>query len=173
MRIVLKPHETMKQVKAQDRLRIDAGKVHDAVRNQPGIAGVSAIAHATGLSDVRVRDVIRRINAGETGHVRLDYGVAKARGGPYAGREVRGWFVQDRKAHHTVMDQADEHGALIELGIHRSRLVRYAQAQGIRGADQVVALMLERLGLSAGVVQEQDIETFMELLMAEEADPAA
>lgn len=165
MKIVLRPHETMKQRRAQDRLRVDAGKVHDVVRTHPGIASKAAIAHIAGLSLERVDTVIRRINAGETGHVRLDYGKAEAKGGPHAGEVVLGWFVQNRKAHFAAMDHADEHAALTEVGVRYSRLVRFAQAHGIRGADEVVALIEERLGLSVEAMSEADLEAFEELLL--------
>jgi hypothetical protein len=157
----------MKRRRAQDRLRVDAGKVHDAIRNNPGIGGKNAIAAVTGLSRQRVGSVIERINAGETGHTRVEYGKVKARGGPNAGEVVRGWFAMNLKRHHEVMDQADEHGARVELGVRRSRLVRFAQAQGIRGAEQVVASIEERLGLEIEAMTETDLAAFEELLADE------
>lgn len=175
MKIVLQPHETMKRRRAIERLNIDAGLVHAAVRNCPGIDSKSAIAVATGLTERRVHAVIQRINAGETGHVRLDYGVAKPRGGRHAGREVRGWFVQDRKPHHAAMDEADEHSANTEVGVRYSRLVRLAQAHGIRHADATVERIEERLGLSVEAMSQADLEAFEELLIeaAEEEEETA
>jgi hypothetical protein len=170
MRIILKPHETMKRRRAQERLYRDANLVHEAIRSNPGVAGKGKISTLTGLSPDRVAEVIKRINAEETGHTRLEYGEAKATGGPNAGKVVRGWFVMNRKAHHIAMDQADDHGARIEVGIRRSRLVRLLQAQGIRGADAVVESIEERLGLSVEAMSQADLEAFRELLTEDVAD---
>lgn len=164
MRLILKAHETMKQARAKDQLHIDAGKVHDAIRTNPGIAGKNAIAAKTGLSPERVHAVIKRINDGETGQTRVEYGKVRPRGGPHAGEVVVGWYAMDRRRHHAVMDQADEHSALIEVGVRRSRLIRYAQAQGIRGADDVVASIAENLGMSVEAMSESDLEAFEDLL---------
>lgn len=173
MKIILHPYETMKRRRSKEKLAIDADLVHSTVRSIPGIAGKNAIAAATGLSVERVADVIKRINADETGHTRLEYGEAKATGGPNAGKLVRGWFVMNRKAHHVAMDQADEHGARTELGVRRARLVRFAQAQGIRYAEATVARIEERLGLSIDAMTQADIEAFEELLVDAAVDEAA
>lgn len=164
MKIVLKPFETIKQRRATDRLAIDANRILDVVKSHPGIPSKGAIASRTGLSIDRVTAVISRINREEVSGPRLDYGEAKATGGPNAGKVVRGWFVQNRKAHHTAMDSADEHAAKIEVGIRRARLMRYAQAQGIRHADEVVARIEARLGLSVEAMSEADLRAFEELL---------
>lgn len=172
MKIILQPRETMKRKRAKDRLDADAANVHRVIRSHPGIAGKNAIAMMTGLSPERVAMVISRINAGETGHTRVEYGKVKARGGPNAGQTIYGWYAMDRKRHHEVMDQADEHGALVEVGVRRSRLVRFAQAQGMQHADSVVETIAERLGLSVEAMTQQDLDAFEELLVeaAEEQD---
>jgi hypothetical protein len=167
VRILLRPMETMKQRRAQERLAVDADNVHRVIRNNPGIPGKAAIAAQAGLSQERVALVIKRINAGETGHARIEYGEVKARGGPAAGEVVRGWYSTDLKRHHVVLDQADEHSALVEVGVRRARLVRFAQAQGIRGASAVVAGIEERLGLSIEAMTEADLEAFEDLLREE------
>jgi hypothetical protein len=152
---------------------VDAGKIHDAVRSNPGAPGKNAIAALTGLSPARVGEVIKRINAGETGHVRMEYGETKPTGGPNAGKITRGWFAMDRKAHHIAMDQADDHGAHIEVGVRRSRLVRVLHARGIRFADEQVRSIEERLGLSVEAMSQADLEAFEELLAeAPEVDAA-
>lgn len=155
----------MKRQRAKDKLALDADKVHRAIRNNPGLPGKNAIATVTGLSCSRVAAVIDRINAGETGHARIEYGAVRARGGPYAGETVRGWYSTHIKSHHVTMDQADEHSALVEVGVRRSRLVRFAQAQGIRGADAIVANIEERLGLSVEAMTQADLDAFEELLV--------
>ena len=165
MKIILQPRETMKRKRAKDRLDADAANVHRVIRSHPGIAGKNAIAAMTGLSSERVAAVISRINAGETGHTRVEYGKVKARGGPNAGQIICGWYAMDRKRHHEVMDQADEHGALIEVGVRRSRLVRFAQAQGMQHAEAAVASIEERLGLSVEAMTQADLEAFEQLLM--------
>lgn len=172
-KIVLKPRETMKRRRAKEALAIDADLVQDAVRSHPGIPSKTAIAAKTGLSIDRVGAVIERINAEEVGGPRLDYGEAKAAGGPNAGKVVRGWFVMNRKSHHSAMDSADEHAAMVEIGIRRSRLVRLAQAHGIRHADQVVTNILNRLGMTEEVMTENDISAFMELLAEAGAEEQA
>lgn len=164
MKIVLKPYETMKRRRATERLAIDAEKIMSAVKSNPGVPSKSAIAALTGLSHGRVDQVIYRINNEEVGGPRIDYGEAKATGGPNAGRVVRGWFVQNRKAHHAAMDHADEHSALIEVGVRRSRLVRFAQAQGIPYSEGTVESIEERLGLSVEAMTQADLEAFEELL---------
>ena len=164
-KLVLKPFETMQQRRAQEELALDADRVHRVIRNQPGIPGKTAISAQTGLSLERVAFVIKRINTGETGHTRVEYGAIRARGGPNAGQVVRGWYSMHITRHHGAMDQADEHSALTMLGVHRSRLIRFAQAQGIRNAEQVVASIAERLGLSGEVLSESALEAFEELLV--------
>jgi hypothetical protein len=172
-KIVLKPRETMKRRRAKERLAIDADLIQDAVRSHPGIPSKAAIAAKTGLTIDRVSAVIDRINSEEVGGPRLDYGEAKAAGGPHAGKLVRGWFVMNRKAHHAAMDSADEHAATTELGIRHSRLVRLAQAHGIRYADSVVASILDRLGMTEEVMTESDLSAFMDLLREEAGEEAA
>jgi hypothetical protein len=167
MKIILQPYESMKRKRAKDRLDADAATVHRVIRTTPGIAGKNAIAAKTGLSPQRVADVIHRINNGETGHTRVEYGVVKA-----YGEVKRGWYSMDRKRHHVAMDCADEHSALVEVGVRRSRLVRFAQAQGIRGAEAAVDVIEERLGLSVEAMSQADLEAFEELLI-EAADEAA
>lgn len=163
----------MKRRRAKERLAIDADLVMWAVKAHPGIPSKAAIASATGLPQVRVDTVIKRINAEEVGGPRLDYGEARATGGPKAGQTVTGWFVQNRKAHHSAMDSADEHSALVEVGVRRARLVRFAQAQGIRGADDAVARIEARLGLSVEAMSQADIEAFEALLVEEREAEAA
>jgi hypothetical protein len=165
MKLVLKPHETMKDRRAQEQLALDADNIHRVIRNQPGIPGKAAIAAQTGLSPDRVTHVMKRINRGETGHTRVEYGEIKARGGPYAGELVRGWYAMNLKRHHVALDQADEHSAVTEIGVRRSRLIRFAQAQGIRGAEEVVDSIAERLGLSIDAMSEADIAAFEDLLL--------
>jgi hypothetical protein len=174
VKIVLQPYETMKRKRAKDRLDADAANVHRIIRSNPGIASKTAIAARTGLSPERVAVVIKRINRGETGHTRIEYGKIKARGGPNAGEVVCGWYAMDRKRHHVAMDQADEHSGLTEVGVRRSRLVRFAQAQGIRGAEEVVDRIEERLGLSVEAMSQADLEAFEDLLVeaAHEEDAA-
>lgn len=171
MKIVLQPYESMKRRRAKERLAIDADLIMSAVKSHPGIPSKGAIASAAGLSKQRVCEVIKRINAEEVGGPRLDYGAARAAGGPKAGEIVLGWFVQNRKPHHMAMDHADEHSALVEVGVRRSRLIRFAQAQGIRYADSVVANIEERLGLSIEAMTQADLDAFEQLLI-EEADAA-
>lgn len=173
MKIVLQPFETMKRRRAVERLAIDANLVMSAVKSHPGIPSKGAIATATGLSVQRVADVIKRINAEEVGGPRLDYGIARATGGPKAGQEALGWFVQNRKAHHAAMDAADEHSALVEVGVRRSRLIRFAQAQGIPYAQQTVGKIEARLGMSVDAMSESDFEAFMDLLREEAGEEAA
>lgn len=163
-KLVLSPLETMKQRRAQEELALDADRVHRVIRNYPGIASKDAIAAQTGLLIRRVSLVIKRINAGETGHARVEYGRMTMRGGPNAGETVRGWYSMHLKRHHPAMDHADEHSALTELGVRRSRLVRFAQAQGMRGAEQVVAEIEQRLGLPIEAMSEADLIAFEELL---------
>lgn len=165
LKIALQPYETMKQFKALERLEKNANLIHRVIRDNPGIPSVAAIAAKTGQSVGLVKATIRRMNAGETGHVRIDYGWVRPRGGPYAGSGVTGWFAMTRKAYHSVMDQADEHSALTELGVRRSRLIRLGQAQGITNAEEIVERIEERLGLSVEAMSEKDMEAFMELLV--------
>lgn len=169
MRIVLNPRETMRRRRAKDRLAIDADAVHGVIRTNPGIVSKAAIAAKTGLSKQRVHEVLQRINSGETGHVRVEYGKVRPPGGPHAGQVVQGWYAMNLKRHHAVMDQADEHSALTEVGVRRSRLVRFAQAQGIRHAEAWVERIEQRLGLSIEVMSEADLAAFEELLLAEAA----
>lgn len=81
----------------------------------------------------------------------------------------------NRKAHHVAMDQADEHSANVEIGVRYSRLVRLAQALGIRHADAQVKQIEERLGLSIEAMSQADLEAFEELLIeaAEEEEETA
>jgi hypothetical protein len=161
----LKSLETMKQRRAQERLAVDADNVHRVIRNNPGVPSKGAIAALAGLTRNRVVTVIERVNAGETGHPRVEYGEIKARGGPNAGQIVRGWYSTNIRRHHSVLNQADEHSALVEIGVRRSRLVRFAQAQGIRGAEAEVASIEQRLGLSIEAMSEADIEAFEDLIV--------
>lgn len=165
MKIVLQPYETIEQRKAKQQLAVDADLVHRVVRNNPGVPSRAAISAQTGLSARRVREVMRRINAGETGHIRIEYGKVRARGGLYAGEVVMGWYAMNVRRHHVAMDQADEHSALVEVGVRRSRLIRFAQSHGIRGAEEVVARIEERLGLSVEAMTERDLESFEQLVM--------
>lgn len=170
MKLVLQPHETIEQRKAKQQLAVDADLIHRIVRNNPGIPSRSAIASQTGLSVRRVKEVMRRINEGETGHIRVEYGRIRARGGRYAGEIVVGWYAMNIRRHHKAMDQADEHSALVEIGVRRSRLIRVVQAHGIRGADEVVASMEERLGLSIEAMTESELDAFEELVLVEYAE---
>lgn len=167
MKLVLQPSESIKQRRAKERLAVDADLVHSTIRTNPGIAGKSAIAAKTGLSPERVASVIKRINAGETGQMRVEYGEVRVHG-----EVLRGWYAMDRKRHHDAMDQADEHSALTEVGVRRSRLIRFAQAQGIRGAEAVVERIEERLGLSIEAMTQDDLDAFEDLLI-EAADGEA
>lgn len=173
MKIVLKPYESMKQRRAKERLAIDADLIQSIVRSHPGIPSKAAIAARTGLTVDRVATVIERINSEEVSGPRLDYGEAKASGGPNAGKVVRGWFVMNRKAHHAAMDSADEHSATVEVGIRRSRLVRLAQAHGIRHAEAAVAQIEARLGLSVEAMSQDDLEAFEDLLTETAENEAA
>lgn len=168
-KLVLFPHQTMKQAVAKERLNRDVALVHAAVRSHEGIEGKRAIAEATGLSVPRVHDCIVRINNGETGHTRLEYGVSKARGGPNAGQKCAGWFAMDLQRHHHLMLQGDFHEAITELGVRRKRLIRFAQAQGITGAEakKVVAGIECLLGKSIEVMTERDLAAF-EAFIADE-----
>lgn len=165
MKIVLKPHETIKRRRAKQQLAIDADLIQDIVRSRPGIASKAAIASLTGLSRQRVADVIERINNEEVSGPRLDYGKAKAAGGPNAGNVVVGWFVMNRKSHHEAMVHADEHEARGEVGLRRKRLVRFAQAQGIRHAEAAVTQIEQNLGLSIDAMTQEDIDAFEQLLL--------
>jgi hypothetical protein len=166
VRVVLKPRETMKQVRAKKRLADHATAIHDVVRSEPGIPSRRAIAARTGLSVGRVTEVMRRMNDGETGHIRLEYGTAPVKSGRWASRApVWGWFAMNRRAHHAVMDQADEHSAKVEVGVRRSRLVRFAQAQGIRNAEAIVDRLAQRLDLSIEAMTDTDLEAFEERLV--------
>jgi hypothetical protein len=158
----------MDQARSIDQLNVDAGKVHHAIRSHRGIAGKAAIAAATGLTVERVADVIRRINRGDTGHTRVEYGPLKIHQGPGAGTTVWGWRAMNLKQHHALMDHADEHSAKVELGVRRSRLLRLLNAQGIKGAERIVANIETRLGVSVEAMSETDLQAFTELLTEDE-----
>lgn len=164
---VLDPGETMRGRKRKERDQLDMAKVADVVSRNPGVPSKAEIAAKTGLTIARVALMIRKIKDSET-HVWIDYGERKPVGGPYAGTLRRGWFPMSRKAYHPVLDQADEHEAKVQIGVHRGRLIRYGRGQGIRNADEVIRSIEERLGLTVEQMSPKDIEAFEELL-AEEA----
>lgn len=162
-RIYLNPHETIEQARARQRLKEDAGNVHEVIRRRPGISGKRTIAQYTGLSEERVAEVIRRINTGETGHVRVEYGRHKARSGPCAGQIVSGWF-EVSLPYISLIEQADEHSAHVEAGVRRERLMRIAQAYGMPGAVEHVERMLELLNITDELLSQHDLDTFMKLV---------
>lgn len=160
----LKPFETLTQHKALKRLETDAMKVHECIRTHPGIEGKAAIARVTSLSEQRVHRCIKFIQSGDPGLVRVDYGTAKASGGPNAGQVVTGWFAVNLKSHHASMISAEVHSAVVEAGVRRSRLVRFVQAQGMPHAEAVVAALEESLGESIELMSVTDYEAFEDLL---------
>lgn len=107
-------------------LAVDADAVSSTVRSQPGITSKRAIAEATGLPVARVAHVIKRIQAGDTGHSLVLYGEIGGK---------RGWYATDVRAHLPVILQADAHLAAMEDGYRRRRDQR-ARFRARLGTDE-------------------------------------
>ena len=102
--IKLLPGETMAAYRARRRLDTEAAAVLAIVRNNPGISSGYAIAAMTGFTPERVEVITRALNHNETTHrVRIEYGTAKPKAGPWAGQWRTGWYCQDVAAYQQVM----------------------------------------------------------------------
>lgn len=180
-KVALLPGETMRQYKArvnrqvreqertkareqrtrdqEKRFNAEAGLIVSAIQGSPGIKSIAAIADVTGLPVGRTDRLVKAIKGRDSAFKLIDYGEVHGE---------RGWFSMNRKAHHQILDQADEHGAKTELGIRRGRLIRLARAEGeltTAEAGQAVANMERRLGLEIKALSTTDLEAFEELLM--------
>ena len=145
----------------------DTRAVYKAIRSNPGLSGMKRIAEETGLTVSRVEKMIRLIQSGEPGLIRIEYGTVRRRGRGL----VTGWYAMDRPAHLAVLDGADNHDGLSELGLRRRRLVRLAQAAGIVSAEEFVVSIEQRLGVQVELLTQTDLDAF-EALLKDEAQAA-
>ena len=146
--------ETMAQFKRRMRFQQDVNAVHTAIRQNPGIGSKWEIASVTGLDVERVRQMIRAINHDDLGLMRVDYGNVRVEG-----ENIRGWYSMDRARHHQVLDQADDHSARVEHGVHRSRVIRVLATHNemsSAAAAAAVDSILTRLGLDPAMMTNSD-----------------
>ena len=164
MKIQLLPGETMAQFRRRQQLWMDSLVVASVVRQQPGIGSKWAIALATGFDAERVAECLHAIQRNETPFTRVDYGKARAKGGPLAGQEVIGWFPMTAAYQH-VMDYADEHSALVEAGVRRSRIERLMFAKGLntKQAKMVIAEIEGRMEVPVDKLTATEAKTFERL----------
>lgn len=165
----LEPGQTMAQIKQAALLDHDCGLVAGIINKRPGIPSKSVIADIVGLSEKRVAECIRRINSNDTPYSRVDYGLKRAKEGPYAGMTQKGWWPPRVAAYTEVMDQADEHSSLVERGVRRSRLMRLAFAKGLSSsaAERTIASIERRLEVQVEELSEADLSAFEALVVAE------
>jgi hypothetical protein len=161
----LEPGETMAQIRRQHELDRDCALVARAIDRKPGIPGKAAIALDTGLTPERVHQCIRFINSNESTHQRVDYGKQEAKGGPFAGQIVYGWFPTQRAPYADVIAQSHSHKSKVLHAVRRSQLVQLAYARGLGTAEAnaAVVTMEADLGVSIGELSATNFEAFEEL----------
>jgi hypothetical protein len=164
MKIQLLPDETMAEFRRRQALWMDSLVVASVVRQQPGIPSKYEIANATGFDPERVGQCLHAIQRNETPFTRVDYGKANAKGGPYAGREVTGWFPMTAGYQH-IMDYADRHSQEVEAGVRKSRIERLIFAQGLntQQAAAVVAVVEDRMKVPVDQLTASEARTFERL----------
>jgi hypothetical protein len=163
-KIQLLPGETMAAFRRRQALWMDSLVVASIVRQHPGISSKDEIALATGFDTDRVIECLHAIQRNETPFTRVDYGKAKAKGGPHAGHVVTGWFPMTADYRH-VMEYADWHSSRVEIGVRRSRLERLMWAQGLTGkqATAVVATIEDRMKVPVEKLTAREAKTFERL----------
>ena len=170
--IQLLPGESMREYKARVALDRACLAVITVVRHNPGISSKDQIAYLAGQGPLEVERAIRALNRNESRFARIDYGVAKAKAGPWAGRYVAGWFPMDVAAYQRVMEWADWHSERVEKGVRRSRIERKLYAIGLttKTAANVVAVIEERMGVPVDKLTEAQAQTFEYLAQKQGAE---
>lgn len=163
--VKLLPGETMAQYRQRRAFDVQCATVVSVVRRNPGIASKDDIATMTGLDADLVAKCLRAINHNDTRFVRVEWGGARARGGPWAGRFRLGWFVQDVAAYQHVMDYADYHSSRVEAGVRQSRIHRHLYAQGLSTpqAAAVVREIEDRMKVPVDQLTAREAKTFERL----------
>jgi hypothetical protein len=151
----------------------DCANVAQTIRNNPGLSSRWEIANKCGVPGGRVRACVKAMNRDEAPGGRFEYGRLTPKAGPYAGRQVKGWFAMNVAAHHPVMDQADRHEHEIGRGLVWARAYRIWATHGMTttSATRVLLSVCRRLGIDSSEVEDaEDIETIIALVL-EEAGP--
>ena len=163
-KIQLLPGETMAEFRRRQALWMDSLVVASVVRQHPGIPSKYEIANATGFDPERVAECLHAVQSNETPFTRVDYGKARPKGGPYAGRKVMGWFPMTAAYQH-VMDYADDHSAKVEAGVRRSRMTRLMFAKGLntKQATAVIAEIEDRMKVPVDKLTASEAKTFERL----------
>jgi hypothetical protein len=149
--IRLAPGETMREFNARKQLFTDCGDVVRVIDRKPGLPSKDAIADETGLTVERVAACIRAIKRGKFPELhRVEYGTRKAKGGPFAGDEVTGWFPMRLSAYQGIMDDADAHERRVVRAIafgRARRMVELRFGATTAEAKRALASIAERGGI--------------------------
>lgn len=166
-KVMLEQGETMKQLRAREKLLTDCGRVADVIRRNPGLPSRDVVADRCGLSRARVMKCMKAMNEDTVPGGRFEYAEHKPRSGPFAGQTVKGWFSMHIASHHPLMDQADVHAEKIGIGIVRSRVIRLLAADGMTSAQARTALsdICARLGISPDDLESEDVDAIVELIL--------
>lgn len=158
--------ETMAVVNRRQEVDRDCASIVRMIEANPGIPSKRAIAEALGLSVERVGFCIKYINSNATPFQRVDYGENVAKGGPYAGQRVKGWWPVRLSAYQNTLNEADKHAARVVLGVRLGQIDRLVFAHGLttEAGRQAVATIEARLGVNVELLSETDYDTFVELL---------